>query len=295
MYRKSVEISAGTNVIDLGVLADGIYTNCTLVITDYVGDTEAITIPVFTVDTAKPTISNFSINNSTSATVSITLNASDSNGVVSYNISENSTEPPSTDANWLNYSSQFIDFSFKNAVVEEKTLYAWVRDQAGNVSSSVVDTVQLLDNMAPYNLSISIANGISHVNSDTVQVSLGGTDNFMVGEMLLTEFSQSTPSSNDSRWQTYSTSTTYTFLENPVGSKTIYLWLKDKSKNISTSAQDSVTIDLDKPDTASVKIVTSDNETTTNQTVTLLLEATDNRTLDSGIAGYYYRKILHSL
>ena len=167
--EKSIEISAGTNVIELGVLADGTYANCTLVITDYEGDTKAITIPAFTVDTAKPTISNFSINNSTSATVSITLNASDSNAVVSYNISENSTETPSTDANWLNYSSQFIDFSFANAVVEEKTLYAWVRDQAGNVSSSVVDTVQLLDNMAPYNLSISIANGISHVNSDAVQ------------------------------------------------------------------------------------------------------------------------------
>ena len=110
----------------------------------------------------------------------------------------------------------------------------------------------------------------------------------MIGKMLLTEFSQSTPLSSDSRWQNYSTSATYTFLENPVGTKTIYLWLKDTSSNISTSAQDSVTIDLNKPDTTSIKIVTADNLTTTNQTVTLLLESTDNQTNDSGIAGYYY-------
>ncbi|MAA67988.1 MAG: hypothetical protein CL915_04310, partial [Deltaproteobacteria bacterium] len=286
--EKSLETNVGTNFINLGTLADGTYSNCTLVITDYVGESGSLNIPAFTVDTTKPTISSFTITNGTSATISVTLNASDSGGVASYNISENSTEPPSTDANWLNYSSQFINFSFANAVVEKKTLYAWVRDQAGNVSSSVTDTVQLRDNAAPSNLTLSIANGISHVNSDTVQVSIGGTDNFIIGKMLLTEFSQSAPSSNDSRWQNYSTSATYTFLDNPVGTKTIYLWLKDTSNNISTSAQDSVIIDLNKPDTASITIVTADNNTTTNQTVTLLLESTDNRTNDSGIVKYYY-------
>ena len=58
---------------------------------------------------------------------------------------------------------------------------------------------------------ISIANGTSHVNSDTVK-SISGTDNFMIG-MLLTELNNYT-SSSDSRWQNYSTSATYTLLEN---------------------------------------------------------------------------------
>ncbi len=286
--EKSLEANVGTNFINLGTLADGTYSNCTLVITDYVGKSESLIIPAFTVDTTKPTISSFSITNGTSATISATLNASDSGVVASYNLSESNAEPPFADANWQIYSSQLINYSFANAVAEKKTLYAWVRDKAGNVSSAAIATIQLQDNAAPTNLNISIANGLSHVNSDTVQVSIGGIDNFMIGKMLLTEFSQSTPLSSDSRWQNYSTSATYTFLENPVGTKTIYLWLEDTSNNISTSAQDSVIIDLNKPYTASIEIVTADNSTTTNQTVTLLLKSTDNRTNDSGIAGYFY-------
>ena len=277
----------GNNSITLGFLTDKHY-DCSLTITDYAGGTETTNIPRFTIDTTKPNISDFSITSNTSATISATLNATDSGGVASYNLSESNTEPPFADTNWQSYSSQFINYSFANAVAEKKTLYAWVRDQAGNVSSVSAATVQLQDNAAPSSLTLSIANDTSHVNSDTVQVSIGGKDNFMIGKMLLTEFSQSTPSSSDSRWQNYSTSATYTFLENPVGTKAIYLWLKDTSNNISTSAQDSVIIDLDKPDTASIKIVTADNVTTTNQTVTILLESTDNRTDDSGIAGYYY-------
>lgn len=287
--ETSIEANVGTNFLNLGILSDNTYNNCILTITDYVGESEIASIPAFTVDTTKPIISNLSINNSTSATVSITLAATDSGGVANYNISESSAQPATSDVGWTSYTSSNLSYRFSNAVAEEKTLYAWVRDHAGNVSSTATATIQLQDNDAPYNLTISISGGVSHVNKDTVQVSIGGTDNFMIGEMLLTEFSQSTPSSNDSRWQNYSTSTTYTFLDNPVGTKTIYIWLKDTSSNISSnSAQDSVTIDLDKPETASIKVITSDNNTTTNQTVTLLLESTDNRTYDSGIVGYYY-------
>ena len=285
---STIAAIVGNNSITLGFLTDKQY-DCSLTITDYAGGTEITDIPRFTIDTTKPNISDFSIISNTSATISATLDASDSAVVASYYLSESNTEPTIADTNWQSYSSRFINYSFANAVAEKKTLYAWVRDQAGNVSSAATATVQLQDNAAPSNLNISIANGTSHVNSETVKVSIGGTDNFIIGEMLLTEFSQSTPSSSDSRWQNYSTSATYTFLENPIGTKTIYLWLKDTSNNISTSAQDSVTIDLEKPNTASIKFVTADNATfTTIQTVTLLLESTDNRTNDSGIAGYYY-------
>ena len=113
-------------------------------------------------------------------------------------------------------------------------------------------------------------------------MSIGGTDNFMIGEMLVTEFNQSTtPSSSDSRWQNYSTSTTYTFQESPLGTKTLYLWLKDNSGNISSLKQSTVVIDLNSPDNASIEIISKtalDNESTTSQFVDVLLQATDTET-----------------
>ena len=123
-------------------------------------------------------------------------------------------------------------------------------------------------------------------------MSIGGTDNFMIGEMLVTEFNQSTtPSSSDSRWQNYSTSTTYTFQESPLGTKTLYLWLKDNSGNISSLKQSTVVIDLNRPDSASIGIISktgTDNKSTTSQFVDILLKATDNETSDeSGITAYY--------
>jgi hypothetical protein len=177
--EKSLEANVGTNFINLGTLADGTYSDCTLVITDYVGESESVIIPTFTVDTTKPTISSFSIGTNTSATVNINLAASDLGIVSKYYISESTSEPTISGAGWLDYSSSF-DYEFQNKVAEEKTLYVWVIDQAGNISDVASTTKQLVDTSAPTNVSISIANGSAYVNSKTVELSIGVTDHFMI-------------------------------------------------------------------------------------------------------------------
>ena len=289
--EKSLEANVGTNFINLGTLADDTYSSCALFITDYVGESESVIIPTFTVDTTKPTISSFSISNNTSATVNINLAASDLGSVSKFYISESTSEPTISGAGWLDYPSSFT-YEFQNKVAEEKTLYGWVIDQAGNISDVASTTTQLVDTSAPTGLSMSIASGSAYVNSKTVELSVGGTDNFMIEEMLITEFSQSTtPSSSDSRWQNYSTSATYTFQESPLGTKTLYLWLKDNSGNISSLKQSTVIIDLNRPDSSSIVIISktgTDNESTTSQFVDILLKATDNETsIESGISAYY--------
>ena len=108
--------------------------------------------------TTKPTISSFSISNNTSATVNINLAASDLGGVSKYYISESTNEPTISDTGWLGYSS-FFTYEFQNKVAEEKTLYGWVIDQAGNISDVASTTTQLVDTSAPTGLNMSIASG----------------------------------------------------------------------------------------------------------------------------------------
>ena len=115
----SLEANVGINFINLGTFADGTYNNCTLVITDYVGESDSVIIPTFTVDTTKPTISSFSISTDNSATVDINLAASDLGSVSKYYLSESTSEPTISDTGWLDYSYTF-NYEFQNKVAEEK-------------------------------------------------------------------------------------------------------------------------------------------------------------------------------
>jgi parallel beta-helix repeat protein len=91
-------------------------------------------------DVISPTISSFSIP-STSATLSVpvTLSATDNTAVTGYKLAEASTAPSATDAGWLSAAPTQYTFSGEGT----KTLYAWSKDAAGNISASAKATVTI--------------------------------------------------------------------------------------------------------------------------------------------------------
>jgi len=94
-----------------------------------------------TTDTTAPTVSTFTVPaTSTSLTVSITaLTASDNVGVTGYKVTESATAPVASATGW----SASSPASYTCATAGAKTIYAWAKDAAGNVSASKNATVTI--------------------------------------------------------------------------------------------------------------------------------------------------------
>ncbi len=100
-------------------------------------------------DTSAPTVTGFTVPaTSSSLRVPITLfTASDNVGVTGYLINESSTKPSATASGWTSTAPASYTFT----TVGSKTIYAWAKDAAGNVSASMSAsvTVALMDTTAP--------------------------------------------------------------------------------------------------------------------------------------------------
>jgi regulation of enolase protein 1 (concanavalin A-like superfamily) len=92
-------------------------------------------------DVTPPTVSVFSIpSSSSSLTVPITtFTATDDRGVTGYLVTESSTKPSATASGW----SATVPTSYTFATTGSKTLYAWAKDAAGNVSNSLSASVTI--------------------------------------------------------------------------------------------------------------------------------------------------------
>lgn len=121
---------------------------------DAVGNISTVasdSIQLSTGDTTAPISPSVSINggavSTTSTSVTLTLSASDNVGVTAYFTSENSTTPSQSVSGWTavtsttSYSGN-VSFTLSSGT-GTKTVYAWFKDAAGNVSSSANDTIQL--------------------------------------------------------------------------------------------------------------------------------------------------------
>ena len=94
-----------------------------------------------TLDIAAPTVTAFTIpSTATTLTVSITsFTATDNVGVTGYLVTESATPPSAGAAGWS--ASAPTSYTFTTAGT--KTLYAWAKDAAGNVSTSLSATVTI--------------------------------------------------------------------------------------------------------------------------------------------------------
>ena len=94
-----------------------------------------------TSDTAAPTVTGFTIPaTSSSLVVSITtFTATDTVGVTGYMVTESATAPAASATGW----SATAPTSYPFTTAGSKTLYAWAKDAAGNVSSSLSASVNI--------------------------------------------------------------------------------------------------------------------------------------------------------
>ena len=90
-------------------------------------------------DATKPVVSVFTIpSSSSSLVVPVTgFNATDNVAVTGYKLTESATAPLATDAGWTTVAP--LSYTFNTTGT--KTLYAWAKDAAGNVSASASATV----------------------------------------------------------------------------------------------------------------------------------------------------------
>ena len=214
------------------------------------------------VDKTAPSNPSITINNgaasTTSTAVTISLSASDDVGVRGYCVSESSTTPSDSDSCWTSvisatsYSSS-VSFTLSGGSVgnNTNTVYVWFKDNAGNISSSASDSITLTvsDTTAPSNPSVSINSDAASTTSTAVTLNLSASDDVGVRGYCVSE-SSTTPSVSDSCWTTvtsttsYSAAVTFTLSSGGVGdnTKTVYVWFRDSAGNVSSFANDSITL-----------------------------------------------------
>jgi hypothetical protein len=228
-------------------------------------------------DTAAPTINAFAIPaTASSLTVTITsFSASDNVGVTGYLVTESSTRPLTSVSGWSPSPQENYVFSTAGT----KTLYAWAKDAAGNVSNSLSasTTITLSNTAAPPVISAFSITATS--NSLTVPVTsfvVSGTSG--VSGYLLKE-SSTAPTAVSSGWLV-STPTSFTF--SGAGPRTVYAWVRDAAGNISNPASSSTVITLADAGTPVVTSFSIPSEATTRTIPILSFAATDS----VGVTGY---------
>ena len=186
-------------------------------------------------DTTAPTVTAFTIpGTSASLTVSVTsFTATDDTGVTGYMVNESDTVPSAAVSGW----SATAVTSYTFATDGSKTLYAWAKDAAGNVSasSSASVTITPADTIAPTVTAFAVATPATSLN---VTISIfTASDNVAVTAYMVNE-SSTKPLPTAAGWSE-TAPTSYTFASTV--NKRLYAWAKDAAGNVSASKRTSVT------------------------------------------------------
>jgi hypothetical protein len=177
--------------------------------------------------------------NSTNVPVTLTATDPAGTGIAGWYLSTSSANPDAGAGGWL--ASKPTTFNLP-AGDGNKTVYAWVKNNAGTVSLAASDTT-LLDGTAP-TVSISAP---SSTSSQTIPITLGGNDGGAGINGWFVSESSSAPAINDSGWKS-SKPTSHT-LSSGVGTKAVYAWSRDAAGNRSNSASATVQL-VNPPDTS---------------------------------------------
>jgi len=182
-----------------------------------------------------------------SQNVTLSLTASDAVGVTGHYSSESATTPNLSATGWTSVSSAPAYSGTANFTMSSgegtKTVYAWFRDFAGNISVANNDTI-ILDQTAPTG-SVSINGGASSTTSSSVTLTLAATDGIGVTGYYVSN-SSSTPTISTSGWSSITSTTSFSgSLSHTLGSGCnpyVYVWFRDSGGNISATSSDTITI-----------------------------------------------------
>lgn len=182
------------------------------------------------------------------------------------------------------YSSDNTNSSYRPKIVVSKSSSG---TPTPTPTPSPSPTPTPTDTTAPSG-SISINSGASYTNSTAVTLTLSATDSVgVVGYYAST--SSSTPVASASGWNSVTSATSYTgsvsySLASGDEQKTVYVWYKDSSGNVSSTASDSITLDTTAPIVTITSPTSSDTYTATSNTVSLSGSASDSSSGISSVA-----------
>lgn len=180
-----------------------------------------------------PIITAFVISSTVnSLTISVdTFTVSDEGQVVGYLITETADVPSADDPNW----NGTVPTEFSVSFVGSKTLYAWAKDDSGNISEGFSANTIIGDTVPPVVTEFLVQ---TPSTQRMYIYSFTATDNGQVAAYLITENSD-VPAMNDPDW-----SATPITVFNSVANDTttLYAWVKDGSGNISDPVSQVVTI-----------------------------------------------------
>jgi subtilisin family serine protease len=160
----------------------------------------------------------------------IVLIATDNIAVGAYLITESSTAPAADDDNWK--PTKPTSYTFASDTVDGlKTLYAWAKDTAGNVSLAKSATVTI-DTAAPVITGFAVPS-LSKTLTIPVTTFTTSDTNKITGYAIT--LSNTPPT-------TWRATKPATFRVTSAGSKTLYAWAKDSAGNISLAKSATVTI-----------------------------------------------------
>lgn len=207
------------------------------------GVSASVTITLTSSDSTPPAVT-FSIpSTATSTTVSITLSATDTGGTVAgYLVKETSSDPTANDSGWVTTAPTSYAFSSAGS----KTLYAWAKDNSGNISAAknAAVTITISGDSTPPTVTFNMP---ETATSLTVSISLSATDDAGTVTGYIVKTTPTAPEANDSKWvSTAPTSYTFSFPDSQV----LYAWAKDDSGNVSAAASDTVNITVQASDDA---------------------------------------------
>jgi hypothetical protein len=187
-----------------------------------------------------------------------------------------------------------IGSSFTNDRIQEftlaadKTIYAYFKDELGNVSD-IASVTAGNTNTGPVNPSISFITTVDgflkqeELSGNVIQLS--ATDDDILSPVVGYYLSENStvPLANASGWETvpstsnYSEVVSFSFSAGS-GEKTIYAYFKDTLGNISASASENITLDREPPNNVEISGPTITN----SKDVMLSISATD----DTGVVAY---------
>ncbi len=229
-----------------------------------------------TLDTVLPTIDSFTRTSaSPTSDPNVTFTLSGSSDVWKWMLNESATAPLPGDSGWLSTKPTTYGLSGGSGT---RTIYAWARDEAGNVSvSKSISVVYNAIAELPVINAFALTSA-DPTNSTTVTFTLSG--NSYVTNWLVNE-SSSVPSATGGGWTANATPPTSYILAAGEGARTIYAWAKNASNVVSTSRSITLTLDTVKPTVSSFALTSAYH--TDNRNITISLAGSD---ATSGISGW---------
>lgn len=224
---------------------------------------------------------------SNSVKVVLTLNGADDNRMAGFYKSNIGNTPSASAPGWIATSASASVTNTVNhslaAGTGTKTVYAWYKDAAGNVSPVISNTIVL--DVTPPTGSVTINGGSTITNSPSVTLALNASDNNNVAGYYASNLA-APPLSNAAGWvmvpqaAIFSDTISHTLTAGS-GLKTVYVWYMDFLGNVSATLTNTVTLDVTPP-TGSVAI-NNGVSLTNSPSVKLKLSASDT----GNVAGYF--------